>query len=100
MGSTIHPSCTAGRPGGGRVREGEGGDWDSRQPVRVLVAGSVPEGVSRVLQDATFVAVSLRPPQFYLSHVSVRMEIFTLCRFVFERCESAILKDNPWGIVT
>lgn len=54
MGSTIHPSCTAGGPE-------ESGGWESQQCVSVLVAVSVPERVSRVLQDATFVVVSCRP---------------------------------------
>ena len=43
---------------------GGGPGWDSRQFVRVLVAGSVPERVSRVLQDAAFVVVTLRPLNF------------------------------------
>lgn len=83
---------------GGRKERERGRGWDSRQPVRVFVAGSVPEGVSRVLQDATFLAVSLSPLNFICLMLAFGWKILP-CVGLYLNTVKAFLKDNPWGSV-
>lgn len=87
MGSTIHPSCTAGGPGSG--------GWGSRQCGRMWVDGNVLERVSRVLLDTTVVLVSFRPLSFVCFMFVPVWKCFTMCKFVFKHSESVASRNNP-----
>lgn len=89
MGSTIHPSCTAGGPGGGV-------GWDLRLCVRTLVARSVLERVSGVLLDWTLLFSGLpQTIRFCLLCVSVCVEILTrLSVYLGRRSEIVALKNS------